>query len=116
MDAIECLEREISEKRAELKRLKEERDQGRRLNFKRIRVGSSDALITPLRNFVLQLSTTSKCKNKDGSVYMRVDYHQVKVRDVSEEKIRICNDFLGEIYPIVAKYMEIFSEMEESNA
>lgn len=123
MSEIERLEQEIKEKKAMLRQLKSEKAKGERLNFQKYRMfradrfayfGCSDHLVNPLREFVLVLSTINKNKCEDCTTEsIHVSCHKPKVKDIDEQRLRVCNDFIDEIHPIVSKYVDIFLEIGE---
>ena len=120
MNEIERLEQEIKEKQAILKQLKSEKANGERRNFRKYRMfrddifkyfSASDHLIAPLRDFILVLSTIHKWKHEDGTESICVCTHKPKVKDADEQRLRVCNNFIDEIHPIVSKYVDIFLEI-----
>lgn len=117
MTEIELLEQEIREKQAYLRTLKKAKRDGERLCFEKYRkfeengfddVFHSDPLIGHLRNFVLALSTVCPRIYQDGRKCLEYKATKIKVCDVSEDKIRICNLLIDELYPIISKYVDIF--------
>ena len=117
MTEIEALEQEIREKQAHLRALKKAKRDGEKLCFEKYRkfeengfddVCNSDPLVGHLRNFVLALSTVYPHVYQDGRKCLYYHATKVKVCDVSEERIRICNLLIEELYPIISKYVDIF--------
>lgn len=120
MTEIEVLEREIKEKQAILRDLKAAKRDGEKLNFKRYRkfrengfdgIAGADRIIGHLRDFVLMLSTVySRGVMPNGDRVLGYRDSKVRVGDVSEQNIRICNNLLEELYPVISKYVGIFLE------
>lgn len=123
MTDIERLELEIAERKAEIKRIKEERYPSLKYDCIRDPIenkygrmfGGIDKVTHHLRCMVLQISSMHKYKNMHGML-VTCARREIKISEVSTEKIRICNNLLLEIAPILVKYMFYFidtNDMEE---
>ena len=63
-----------------------------------------DCFLDTLRKLALYIVGT---KNKKGTNVGYLETGIKSTKDLSYEETKLCNDFLEEIYPIIAKYMDI---------
>lgn len=65
---------------------------------------ANDYFVEALRKLVLCMAgTTSEKGNNFGYLNTKIK----STKDLNFAEIKLCNDFLDEIYPIIAKYMDI---------
>lgn len=112
MDRITELEREIAQKQAELKVLKEQKH----LSFvKYAEIGGDfhrTSAISKIRELVLYVLASRKNVRTDRSYYIDTRYVK-KARELNVEETKIANQFIDELYPIIKKYVNIAIENQE---
>jgi hypothetical protein len=115
MTELEKMEAELKELQGKIKRLKEE--QAPHFNMSVIDDSiSTDYRVSaePMKNgfrTFLKYMTTLRVKDSSYTQFIATAYTQPKMSEIGNEKIRICNDFLLEIQPILKKYTQIFLEL-----
>lgn len=73
-----------------------------------------DCLITDIRNLAKRIVSAKQANRLNGSLF--IDFHNSKtVKSLNAVQIKICNDFIDELYPIIEKYVNIVIENEEAN-
>lgn len=119
MTEIEKLELEISEKKALLKKMKEEANPKIKYDIyheyirEKYSAGYHGSSLThALRNLALVVSTAKIAHPYDDMSYNRLLFGSApKLETVSVEKIAICNQMISDIFPIFEKYVEVFSKL-----
>lgn len=115
MTELENMETELKELQGKIKRLKEE--QNPHFNMSVIDDSiSTDYRVSaePMKNgfrTILKYMTTLTVKTSLRDQYIGTALTIPKMSEIGNEKIRICNDFLLEIQPIIQKYTHLFLEM-----
>lgn len=113
MDRITELEREIAQKQAELKVLKEQKHLSF-AEYSKIAEGFHRTSVIPkIRDLALLILASRKEYRPDGSYYIDTRYVD-KVRDLSAEQIKLANSFISELYPIIDNYVHIVLENREA--
>lgn len=119
MSEIEALEREIAEKKAELRALKASRTLCYEpyKKFKSEIYGSFSLartdIINHLRGLAICLVTLKEhYRELDGSVYLATANMKPKVCELTKEQTDFCNNFINDIYPIIEKYANIILTKE----
>lgn len=118
MDRILELEKEIEEKRAELKRLRENRNFNFSSynSFENEKYGSYSLghnISAELRNLCVKLLSMEVKTRADHSEYITTK-PRPKVKEMSQYEICLCNKFLEELYPLVEKYARIILSNKEN--
>lgn len=117
MTEIQAIEAEIAEKKALLLKLKKEKRRDSHLSYekynnmlgKRVYIDSyyNNAMYITMRNFVTMWMNAMLARDSRGEI-IKFPKERLSISAASAEQMRICNDFLDELHPIVSKYVHIF--------
>lgn len=112
--SIKEMEEKLKEAKKELRKFEKYRglnyDLYKKYGNGKLRYGLAEDPIMPvLRNLVLTMVST-KITDYDHGGRLSKEMKQVKELDCKD--IKICNDILDEIYPIIAKYMDIILNLK----
>ena len=108
-NSIKKMEEKLKEAKKELKKFEKYRglkfdlysNYGGGIYYKGL---ARDCFRDILRKLALYIVGT---KNEKGTNFEYLDIGIKSTKDLSYEETKLCNDFLEEIYPIIAKYMDI---------
>lgn len=122
MENIKIIEKEIEQRKNSIKEMEEELKKARKElrkfdKYRGLKFDSykeyheeiyrdglaKESFINVLRSLVLHMAGY---EDKGGYLDFRIK----KSSELNIEEIKLCNDFLDEIYPIISKYMDSFIE------
>ena len=118
---ISALESEILELSLRLRELKKKKRDETQLDFSEyynlvdgVRVlhsGAISGITGALRDLVTKLSTVRRAQICTGEWTVDIDYNKVKVSALDKKHIALCAQMLDELHPIVAKYAQLFYQI-----
>lgn len=115
MTELEKMEAELKELQGKIKRYKEEQSPRLKMSLIDDSISENDRVCCDQMKhgirILLVFMTTLTAKKYPYGQYISTAHTQPKIRDISKDKIDICNEFLAEVQPILKKYSKIFIEM-----